>query len=434
MLHESHISAAKASLGDHGILAKVSSQISNITQDLLQIIDAAIVLREVSPRTLDIIISKGEILSCHLIVAVLHDRGVDARLVDLSNITPTEAPPDVNRAFYAAHVAALKPLLAEYKFCVPVITGFFGPVPGGLLGRVGRGYTDLCAALVAISLSASELQIYKEVDGICSADPRKVATAKLLPTITPAEATQLTFFGSEVLHPDTLEQIVSQNIPIRIKNTTKPVSAGTLVVPRPILETCDPKEMTDSPMLSKNKTKTWGSEHLKYPTAITSKDQILIINVQSNKRIGLAGYLAGIFTILARWHLFCDMVSVTETNVSLAFHCHHKYLRGKDEELEIVDAGLKGAVDELSELGKVTFFDNMAIVSLVGEDLKNMVGITGKMTGVLGEHNINIRMIAQGTISDGRLDPDVTTKTDSLQTSTRSTFLSLLKDRMQTVL
>lgn len=222
--------AASANVKDPMLREKVSVEISNVIQDLMNVITAAVMLREVSPRTLDTIIGKGELLSCHLMVVLLQDRGIDAQLVDLSNITPPGAPREVNQAFYAAYVTALRPVLAACGSRVPVVTGFFGPVPGGLLSQVGRGYTDLCAALVSIALSASELQIWKEVDGIFSADPRKVVTAQLLKTITPAEAAELTFFGSEVLHPYTMEQIVRHRIPIRIKNTTKPSAHGTVVV------------------------------------------------------------------------------------------------------------------------------------------------------------------------------------------------------------
>jgi aspartate kinase len=400
-LQEGHVKAASANLQDPGILANVTAEISEVIQALMNIITAAIMLREVSPRTLDTIIGKGEILSCHLMVALLHDRGIDAQLVDLANITPGEAPREVNQAFYATYATALLPILAACGSRVPVVTGFFGPVPGGLLTQVGRGYTDLCAALVSIALSASELQIWKEVDGIFSADPRKVVTARLLQTITPAEAAELTFFGSEVLHPFTMEQIVRQCIPIRIKNTTKPAAAGTLVVPDPIGPSTECTEAVSSisvPSLFRTRRSRAFSlnERIKRPTAVTAKNKILVINVHSNKRSFSHGYFAGIFSVLDKWRMSVDLISSTETNISMAFHCHREFVRGKNEERRIVDTDLQGAVLELTELGEVNLVDALAIVSLVGKDLKNMTGIAGKMTTVLGDNGINIEMIAQG--------------------------------------
>ena len=109
--------------------------------------------------------------------------------------------------------------------------GFFGNVPGSLLSSIGRGYTDLCAALTAVGLQSQELQIWKEVDGIFTADPRKVPGARLLPIITPEEAAELTYYGSEVIHPFTMEQVIKANIPIRIKNVENPTGSGTVIFP-----------------------------------------------------------------------------------------------------------------------------------------------------------------------------------------------------------
>lgn len=105
----------------------------------------------------------------------------------------------------------------DEKDAIPVLTGYFGVVPGGLLNGVGRGYTDLCAALGAVGVQAEELQIWKEVDGIFTADPRKVPNARLLDSVTPEEAAELTYYGSEVIHPFTMEQVIKAKIPIRIK-------------------------------------------------------------------------------------------------------------------------------------------------------------------------------------------------------------------------
>ena len=109
--------------------------------------------------------------------------------------------------FYDSLAVALGERLKQCGARVPVVTGFFGPVPGSLLRQVGRGYTDLCSALLAVGLEASELQIWKEVDGIFTADPRKVPTARLISIISPAEAAELTYYGSEVVHPFTMEQV-----------------------------------------------------------------------------------------------------------------------------------------------------------------------------------------------------------------------------------
>ena len=375
------------------------------TDDLMKYLAAADTLGEVSPRTLDVIISKGEILSCHFINALLQDRGVDSYVVDLSNVRTVETSTgDVNPDFYEDYAETLRPAFKESGDQVPVVTGFFGPVPGGLLSHVGRGYTDLCAALVAISLAACELQIVKEVEGIFSADPRKVPTARLLSTITPSEAAELTFYGSEVIHPFTMEQVIRKSIPIRIRNVTNPGGTGTTILPdslRPPSPTSNRRpHLSTSPSFRRRKSGTCATltNRVKRPTAITIKNRILVINVQSNKRTSSRGFLERTFAILDKWRLSVDLIASSEVNVSMAFYCHRELVRGDGEGRQSVDADRRGAVDALARLGAGELVDAMAIVRLVGQEMKNMVGISGAMLSVLGKHNINIEMISQGTV------------------------------------
>lgn len=143
--------------------------------------------------------------------AVLRDQGIDAEYVSLEEIVPEHDYDDfsgtLSQDFYDRLTVALGERLEQCGRRVPVVTGFFGPVPGSLLSQIGRGYTDLCAALLAVGLEAAELQIWKEVDGIFTADPRKVVTARVIPIISPDEAAELTYYGSEVVHPFTMEQV-----------------------------------------------------------------------------------------------------------------------------------------------------------------------------------------------------------------------------------
>ena len=404
-IRDDHVQAAISTLRSPELLANLTVEIDRETHDLMRYLTAAHTLGEVSPRTLDIIISKGEILSCYYIGALLQDRGIDAYVIDLSGIRTVEAPTgDVNQSFYEGYTEALRPVFLETGNRVPVVTGFFGPVPGGLLSHVGRGYTDLCAALVAISLGASELQILKEVEGIYSADPRKVPTARLLSTITPSEAAELTFYGSEVIHPFTMEQVIRESIPIRIRNVTNPSGTGTTIVPdrrnssTPSNIACLHLPTRPSFRSKKSGISSPTTRRVKRPTAVTVKNRILVINLRSNKRTSSRGFLERTFAILDKWRLSVDLIASSEVNVSMAFYCHRELVCGDGEGRQIVDTDLRGAVDELARLGTVELVDDMAIVSLVGQEMKNMVGISGAMLSVLGKHNINIEMISQGTI------------------------------------
>lgn len=404
-IRDDHVQAAISTLRSPNLLANLTVEIERETHNLMKYLTAADTLGEVSPRTLDIIISKGEILSCYFIAALLQDRGVEAYVIDLTSIRIVEAPTgDINQGFYGDYAEALRPVFLESGNRVPVITGFFGPVPGGLLSHVGRGYTDLCAALVAISLGASELQILKEVEGIFSADPRKVPTARLLSTITPSEAAELTFYGSEVIHPFTMEQVIRESIPIRIRNVTNPSGTGTTILPDSMKASTSTK--ITSPRLPtppafrppQSLISSTLTNRAKRPTAVTVKNRILVINLRSNKRTSSRGFLERTFAILDKWRLSVDLIASSEVNVSMAFCCHRELVRGEGEARHIVDTDLRGAVDELARLGAVELVDQMAIVSLVGQEMKNLVGISGAMLSVLGSHNINIEMISQGEV------------------------------------
>ncbi|KIJ10911.1 hypothetical protein PAXINDRAFT_172004 [Paxillus involutus ATCC 200175] len=171
---------------------------------------------EISPQSRDSIIGFGERLGCNFMTAVLRDQDIDAKYVSLEDIIPVTDDGDaedpegfLGQSFYDGVAAAAGERIKQCAPSVPVVTGFFGPVPGFLLKQVGRGYTDLLSALLAV---VSELQIWKEVDGIFTPDSRKVSTARLILLISPDEAAELTYYGSEVVHPFTRSRLFTSSL------------------------------------------------------------------------------------------------------------------------------------------------------------------------------------------------------------------------------
>jgi aspartate kinase len=313
----------------------------------------------------------------------LLSKGVDAEYIDLADIMHCDSPGRLDSAYYkrAATTIAKKILACEDR--VPVITGFFGNVPGSLLdGDIGRGYTDLCASLAAVGLKAEELQIWKEVDGIFTADPSKVPTARLIPFITPSEAAELTFYGSEVIHHLTMDQVIKAvpPIPIRIKNVKNPRGQGTIVKPDPLLAADQRIQRSRQPSDPSLRKKP------KRPTAVTVKDKISIINIHSNKRSIAHMFLARVFSILNQQRISVDLISTSEVHVSIAVHTASSEFGNFDQAVEQLRA----------ECGEVSVLHDMSILSLVGAEMKNMVGIAGRMFSTLGEHQINLEMISQG--------------------------------------
>jgi aspartate kinase len=379
---EDHVNAAKTQVRDETIRAGL---IKITEAECKEIIDYRIAAErwhlEIDGRSKDRIVSFGEKLSCRFMTALLQDRGVEAEYVDLSDVINFKPSKGLDLHFYRELAAALREKVVACEERVPVITGYLGTVPGGLMdGEIGRGYTDLCAALVAVGIKAEELQVWKEVDGIFTADPTKVPTARLLPTITPSEAAELTFYGSEVIHHLTMDQVIRATPPIqiRIKNVKKPRGNGTIVLPDAKLSSTQLSHSRSSSALSLRKTP-------KRPTAVTIKDKISVINVHSNKRSISHGFFAKVFSILDKRQLSVDLISTSEVHVSMAIHSAN-----------ISEEDLLKAKEELEECGEVSILNKMAILSLVGADMKNAIGIAGRMFSTLGENNVNIEMISQG--------------------------------------
>lgn len=379
-LLQDHLQVADTMVRNEEIRASLKKDIEQECVKLRSFLEAAQIINEISPRSRDIIIGVGEKLSCRIVAAVLQDRDVDATFVSLDNIVDREFE-RLDQHFYDYLGTRMAEEVAKCGHSVPVITGFFGIVPGSLLSTVGRGYTDLCAALTAVGLGAEELQVWKEVDGIFTADPRKVKSARLLSIITPEEASELTYYGSEVIHPFTMEQVIRAHIPIRIKNVENPRGAGTVVFPAP---ESGKRDGTSTPpqVLADN------GYHLdlsrKYPTAVTIKDGVIVLNVHSNRKSVSHGFFATIFSTLDRYGIVVDLISTSEVHVSMAL--------GADSG----EKDLMRVIDDLKSVGRVDVLQNMAILSLVGKQMKNMVGIAGMMFTTLASAGVNIEMISQG--------------------------------------
>ncbi|RMD39679.1 hypothetical protein DV735_g5439, partial [Chaetothyriales sp. CBS 134920] len=391
-VRQDHLETADSHIKSAELREQLRREIDDECDYVLRILEAAETLGETSPRSRDKVISVGEKLSCRFMTVLLQDEGVEAEYVDFARVIDFPVPASLDQDFYGLLAHSMGKRLRGIRGKVAVITGFFGSLQQGILSSVGRGYTDLCAALVAVGLQARELQIWKEVDGIFTADPRKVPTARLIPQISPAEAAELSFYGSEVIHPATMEQVIRARIPIRIKNVMNPRGAGTVIYPDL------PVEQHDGALFRpRSASGQRPGEKPKRPTAVTLKTKILVMNISSNKRSLAHGFFAGIFSTLDKWRLSVDLISTSEVNISMALHSEAPmWTGGGDDDYEIVDQDLRGAIEELQRFGTVDIKPDMAIVSLVGKDMKNMVGVAGKMFSALGDNNINLEIISQG--------------------------------------
>ncbi|KAL7769953.1 hypothetical protein ACKLNR_001337 [Fusarium oxysporum f. sp. zingiberi] len=363
--------------------------IRQITADCQELLDYTSAAKrfnlDINGKAKDKMVSFGEKLSCRLMVAMLRDRDIPAEYVDLSDIVPSNNLDQLKPEFFHEAAAVFGKRVEACNGRAPVITGFFGTVPGSLIDSgIGRGYSDLCAVLVAIGLHAERVQIWKEVDGIFTADPREVPDARCLPSITPSEAAELTFYGSEVIHHLALSLAIQAKPPVNIfvKNVQKPWGQGTVVVPS------DGDDTSSWPIdyLDPSDSDSTSSTALpKMPTAVTIKRDITIFNILSNKQSMSHGFFVKVFTILAEHDISVDLISTSEVHVSMAINSSN-----------MDPSQIKNVQYRLAEEGEVNVLPDMAILSLVGAELKNMTGIAGRMFAILGEQHVNIEMISQG--------------------------------------
>ncbi|KIW85305.1 hypothetical protein Z517_00695 [Fonsecaea pedrosoi CBS 271.37] len=386
------------------IIQQLRQSIVAECEALRRFLGATRVIGEASDRTQDRVLGVGEKLSCLVVAAALSLHGVEAEMVNLENIVQAadkRSPREQQAAYKQNPISFLQGLRDAVRDAilqcstqgkVPVVTGFFGSMPHSLLHTVGRGYSDLCAALCAVSLGAEELQIWKEVAGIFTADPTKVSTARVLPMITLEEAVELTYYGSEVIHPLTMSLLNKEDINLRLKNVKDPAAAGTVVystTPSPSpTQTPTSTGMEMSRSLFMTSHGYYGKEQAKrVPTAITTKDSIALVNITSNGKLPAQAFLGQVIGILGQHQLSVDLASSSRQSLSLAVSAY-----GSTNLSDAIDE----ALSELEEFGSTTIVPKMSIISVVGHKMKNMVGIAAEIFSALASARINIRLISQG--------------------------------------
>jgi len=324
--------------------------------ELERIAGALGVLREVTPRWLDAIAATGEILSSRMVAAALTSHGlaaswVDARRVIVTTADHTSAAP-LDEETTAALTAAVDPLLAARR--IPVVGGFVGATRTGVTTTLGRGGSDYSAAIVGACLGADEIQIWTDVDGMLTADPRLVHDVQVVPHLSFAEASELAYFGAKVLHPATIQPAVARNIPVRILNSRRPEDpVGTLI-------TRD-RPPTASPL-----------------TAVASKTGVTVVDITSTRMLMAHGFLRRIFEVFEQHRISVDVVTTSEVSVSVTI----------DDARRVPDA-----IETLRSVADVTREDGMAILCAVGEGLQDDPTVVRELLAATGD--VPIRMVSQ---------------------------------------
>lgn len=328
-LRERHMQQAELLLGDSPECAELCSEMSAMIDELAHLTEALNTLGDVTPRSLDAIAAYGEQLSSQLAVAAFRKCGlqaehVDAREVMVTDESFTRAEPNLD-AIAEAALRLLAPVAREGR--IPVMGGFIGATPRGLTTTLGRGGSDYTAALIGAALQTEAIEIWTDVDGMLTADPRVVENARLLDRVGFDEASELASFGAKVLHPMTIYPAVRLGIPVLVLNSRRPEGKGTLIT-------------FEAPRRA--------------VTAIAGKSGVTLIRLRTPRMLLTEGFLRTTFDVFHRHRASIDVVATSEVSVSLT----------------IDDASrLDALLPDLRELGDVAIERNRGIVAVVGAAL-----------------------------------------------------------------
>jgi bifunctional aspartokinase / homoserine dehydrogenase 1 len=342
------------------------NSIKKTLTELENILHGVFLVKELSPRILDLVLSIGEILSAYIISETLKQH-TKAQFLDARKIIKTDSSFNNANVLFKETNENIQKYFQE-KDTIQVITGFIASTEQDQTTTLGRGGSDYTASILASSLSAEEIQVWKDVDGVMTSDPRKVKKAFSIPTMTYQEAMELTHFGAKVIYPKTMKPAMDKNIPLRIKNTFNPDFAGTLVTN---------KQQENNYIIK----------------GISSITDISLLRVQGPGMVGVAGISMRLFAALAKNSINVILISQASSEHSVCFAVKPESSKKAKQAIEKefyleLNAGM---IDE------ITVEENLSIIAVVGENMRKAVGVSGKLFRALGKNGINVVAIAQGS-------------------------------------
>jgi aspartate kinase len=352
-INEIHLEA----LQQLGVCNSVPPEISSLMAELAGLLSGVALIKELTGRTRDYLVSFGERLSVRVVALYFEHIGIKAKAIDAwdagfvsdSNFTHAELLPET----WERIPQKLLPII-EAGF-LPIVTGFIAKDADGMITTLGRGGSDLSATMIASACKASEVQVWKDVDGILTADPRIIKEARPVPRASYEEAAELAYFGAEVLHPRAMQPCMKTGTAVHVKNSYNPAAPGTVISAAP---------PSDGALVR----------------AITSKKKITLVDIVSTRMLGQYGFLAEVFQIFANAKISIDMVATSEVSVSLTVDA---------------DTYLDDVKNTLSKIADVNIKEKKAIVTIVG-DVKRAAEILHRMSVACVKASVQPQMISQG--------------------------------------
>jgi aspartate kinase len=353
-LRDRHLHECEALLGESEECAEIAAELSAMFDELAHLAEALSTLGHVTPRSLDAIAAQGEQLSANLVAAYFRKVGIDAEYVDPRTVMITddkfmEAEPKTEAIAERAR-EILQPMVENKQ--VPIMGGFVGSTANGITTTLGRGGSDYTASLIGAALNAEAIEVWTDVDGMLTADPRVVDGALLIEQIRFDEASELASFGAKVLHPNTIAPAVRLGIPVFVYNSRNPAGKGTRI--------------------------TFDAPH-RPVSAIAGKTDVTIVKVTAARMLLAHGFLRRVFEVFDRHKTSVDVVATSEVSVSVT----------------IDDASqLDSLLVDLRDLGDVSIERNRGIIAIVGAGICDAGGAMGRALMALGEVRIHMMSLS----------------------------------------
>ena len=337
----------------------VITTLEELFQELRDFVLGVHLLGELTARSMDTFMSYGERCSSLILHATMEEQGLPSQLVDAGTVMITDKSFGSARPLLEKMPERVKSMiLAPLEQGKVVVTqGFIGAAEDGTVTTIGRGGSDYSAAIFGSLLHAEEIQIWTDVDGMMTADPRIVPNSKLIKTMSFDEASELAYFGAKVLHPNTILPAVQHSIPVRVLNSLRPELAGTVILESPPQENADVVK------------------------SIAYKKGITVFNVTSSRMLLAHGFLATLFSIFEEHQKSVDVVSTSEVSVSLTVDNRE---------------GLSEIEKKLQTIGDIRIKHEKAIICVVGEGMKHTPGIAARIFSALASARVNIEMVSEG--------------------------------------
>lgn len=333
--------------------------IDSLLEELTQLLTGISMLKELTKRTRDYLVSFGERMSVRMMAAYLENQGIPAKFYDAWDIGMVSDSNFMSAELLDDVWTTIPEHLNDYKNGktkeIPIVTGFIAKDKKGNITTLGRGGSDLTATMIGSAMKADEIQTWKDVDGILTADPRVVKEARPVPEVTYEEAAELAYFGAQVLHPRSMMPCLKSGVPVRVKNSYNIESPGSIIVEN-------------------------HSGEVPKVTAITSVKNVTLIDINSTRMLGSAGFLAHVFNNFLKWGISVDVIATSEVSVSLT-------VNGKTD--------LTGLLGDLDHVADVEVQKNKSIVTIIC-DADHSSSILASGFGALAQKGINVQMISQG--------------------------------------